>query len=116
MNSAAAAVIVFVFVMILIVTEKVHRAVAAVLGAVLITVTGVMDIETAAGYIDFNTVGVLAGMMIFVSVVKRSGMFEYLAVRSAKAAGGRPWSIMVVLTVVTALIPTQETVYDCPSV
>ena len=104
MNSAAAAVIVFVFVMILIVTEKVHRAVAAVLGAVLITVTGVMDIETAAGYIDFNTVGVLAGMMIFVSVVKRSGMFEYLAVRSAKEAGGRPWSIMVVLTVVTALL------------
>lgn len=104
MTDSAAAVLIFIVVMVLIITERVHRTVAAVLGAVVLLVSGIMDVETAAGYIDFNTIGVLVGMMMFVSVVRLSGLFEYVAVRSAKAVGGDPWRIMVVFIVITAVL------------
>ena len=55
-------------------------------------------------YIDFNTIGVLVGMMIFVAIVRRSGMFEYIAVRAAKAVHGDPWKIMVAFTLITAVL------------
>lgn len=104
MTDATVAMVIFLLVMALVVTEKVHRAVAAVLGALLLMVCGVMDVEKAAGYVDFNTIGVLVGMMMFVSVVKPSGLFEYLAVRAAKAVGGDPWRIMIAFIVITALL------------
>ena len=66
---------VFVIVMVLVVSEKIHRAVAALLGAVALIVLGVIDWDTAIGHVDFNTIGVLLGMMLFVSVVKESGLF-----------------------------------------
>lgn len=104
MAHAIIAVIIFAIVMVLVITEKIHRAVAAVLGAVIILVLGLMDVETAAGYIDFNTIGVLIGMMLLVSVVKESGLFEYVAVKSAKLSKGDPWKIMVSFMVITALL------------
>lgn len=104
MTDTTMAMVIFLLVMALIITEKVHRAIAAVLGALLLMVCGIMDVKSAAGYIDFNTIGVLVGMMMFVSVVKHSGLFEYLAIRSAKAAGGDPWRIMVVFIVITAML------------
>lgn len=104
MSDSSMAVMIFIILMALIISEKVHRAVAAVLGAVMILVTGIMDVKTAAGYIDFNTIGVLTGMMLFVAVVKNSGLFEYLAVKSAKIAGGDPWRIMMIFMVITAAL------------
>lgn len=104
MTDTTMAMVIFLLVMALIITECVHRSVAAVLGALLLMVCGIMDVKSAAGYIDFNTIGVLVGMMMFVSVVKRSGLFEYIAIRSAKAAGGDPWRIMVVFIVITAML------------
>ena len=93
MSHATLSVVVFVLVMIVIISEKVHRAVVAVGGAVLLIILGVLDIETGVSYIDYNTIGLLIGMMLFVAVVKHSGIFEYLAVKSAKIAKGDPWKI-----------------------
>lgn len=98
------AVAVFLIVILLIITERVHRTVAAMAGAMVLILTGVMSADKALSYIDFNTIGVLVGMMIFVAIVRRSGMFEYIAVRAAKAVHGDPWKIMVAFTLITAVL------------
>lgn len=104
MSDSTLSIIVFVLVMVVIITEKVHRAVVAVGGAVLLIILGVLDIEHSVAHIDYNTIGLLIGMMLFVAVVKNSGMFEYLAVKSAKVAKGDPWRMMVIFIIITALL------------
>lgn len=102
MKIVAAAV--FLIVILLIITERVHRTAAAMAGAMVLILTGVMSADKALSYIDFNTIGVLVGMMIFVAIVRQSGMFEYIAVRAAKAVHGDPWKIMVAFTLITAVL------------
>ena len=97
-------VIVFLAVMAAIVTEKIHRTVAAVAGGVLLVCLHVLTVDDAVGYIDFNTIGVLIGMMLFVAVVRNSGLFEYVAIKSAKLAKGNPWRIMLLFAVLTAVL------------
>ncbi len=101
--------------MALVVSEKIHRAVAALAGAVVLLVvssisalgTGSLVIfpsfEASLESIDFNTLAVLCGMMMFVGVVKLSGMFEFVAIKSAKLCKGDPWKIMVVFSIITAV-------------
>ena len=98
------AVGVFLLVMAAIISEKVHRSVAALAGAVVLLLTHVLTIETAADYVDLNTIGVLVGMMLFVAVVKSSGLFEYIAIWSAKLTRGQPMAILAVFTVITAVL------------
>ena len=99
------AIVIFVVTMAAIMTEKVHRALAAVAGATLLFIFGILTIEDSlAIYIDFNTVGLLIGMMLFVSVVKISGLFEYIAIKAAKISKGKPWMIMVMFFFITAVL------------
>lgn len=95
---------VFVIALGLIISEKVHRALVAVIGAVVLMATGVLPFDVAITHLDFNTLGVLFGMMLFVSVVKLSGIFEYLAIQCARMAKGDPWKIMVLLIILTAVL------------
>ena len=97
-------IIVFVLTMTLVITERVHRAVAALSGAVLLMALGVLSIDECVSYIDVNTIGVLTGMMLFVAVVKSSGIFEFIAIWAAKKAKGEPWLIMLAFIVITALL------------
>lgn len=87
-----------------IMTEKIHRTAAAIAGAILLILTGVLSVESGFSYVDGNTLGVLIGMMLFVTVVKNSGIFEYIAIRAAKAVNGRPWALMALFMVITALL------------
>lgn len=98
------AIIVFVVAIALIVSEKVHRTVVALCGAMILIIFGVMDFDTAIGHIDYNTLGVLFGMMLFVSVVRQSGLFEFLAIKTAKLAKGDPWRIMLMFAILTAIL------------
>ena len=98
------ALAIFVAVIAVIVSEKLHRAACALIGAVLLILIGILEPHEALGFIDFNTIGVLIGMMMFVAVVKNSGIFEYLAVKSAKIAKGNPWKIMVYFMIITAVL------------
>lgn len=98
------AIVVFITVILLIMTERVHRTAAALAGAAALVLTGVMTADKALSYIDFNTIGMLVGMMILVAIIRKSGMFEYIAVRSAKAVHGDPWKIMVAFVLITALL------------
>lgn len=97
-------VVVFLGTLALVISEKVNRALAALAGAVLLLILHVVSFEQAMDHVDLNTLGVLLGMMLFVAVVKRSGVFEYLAIRCARAARGRPWAIMALLMVLTACL------------
>ena len=95
------AIVIFLVVIVAIMTEKVHRTAVALAGAVLLMLSHILTVDKAVGYIDFNTIGVLIGMMLFVAVVKNSGIFEYIAI---KAAHGNPWKIMVAFMVITAVL------------
>ncbi|MFG1653341.1 ArsB/NhaD family transporter [Micromonospora sp. NPDC049275] len=102
------AVAVFVAAYVLIATEKINRVAVALGGASIMLAIGATDAEHAffseeAG-IDWNVIFLLLGMMLIVGVLKRTGLFEYLAIWSAKKARGRPFPIMVILVVVTAVV------------
>jgi len=95
--------ILFVATYAVIVSEKVNRAIVSLLGAGLMVMLGVLNQETAISGIDFNTLGLLTGMMVIVSITKRSGIFQYIAVWSAKKVKAHPWGILLMLSVVTAV-------------
>ena len=62
-----------------------------------------MTFDQALSYIDFNTLGVLVGMMIIVGIVKNTGIFEYLAIYASKKVKGDPWKIILSLSIITAV-------------
>ena len=97
-------IVIFLLVMVAIVSEKVHRAAASLAGAVILLVTHVLTVDSAIEHVDVNTIGVLVGMMLFVAVVKNSGLFEYIALKSAKLTHGKPWAIMAVFAIITAAL------------
>ena len=99
------AVTVFVVVLAVIAADVVNRTVAALLGAAVVVSFGVVEQhEAAAEFVDWNTIGLLLGMMVIVAILNKTGLFEYLAIKSAKWGGARPGRIMVVLAVVTAVL------------
>ncbi|MFO1127258.1 MAG: ArsB/NhaD family transporter [Rhodospirillales bacterium] len=87
-----------------IISEKLNRAIIALLGAMLMIITGLLDQKEAIAGIDFNTIGLLVGMMIIVSITRKSGIFEYLAIRSAKMVRASPAGILAMLAAVTAVV------------
>ena len=87
----------------LIISEKVNRTVAAMAGAAVILIFRILSGKEALGFIDFNTLGVLVGMMIIVGIVKNTGIFEYLAIHFAKKAKGDPWKIILSFCIITAI-------------
>ncbi|MBX9032467.1 ArsB/NhaD family transporter [Gordonibacter massiliensis (ex Traore et al. 2017)] len=102
--SQIVSVAVFVVVMVAIMTEKLHRSLAAIVGAMVVLALHVLSFDAAMEHIDFNTLGVLLGMMLFVSVVKLSGMFEFLAIKCARLAKGDPWKVMLLFVLLTAVL------------
>jgi Na+/H+ antiporter NhaD/arsenite permease-like protein len=87
-----------------IISEQINRSVVTLVGAAVMVVLGVMSQEEAIRGIDWNTIGLLAGMMILVSISRRSGMFQYVAIWSAKAARAHPAGILLLLQVTTAVV------------
>ncbi len=87
-----------------IMSEKVNRAIVALVGSGLMIVVGVLDQDEAIKGIDWNTIGLLTGMMILVSISRRSGMFQYLAIWSAQAAKAHPAGILFILQITTAVL------------
>ena len=102
------AVAIFTAAYALIATEKINRVAVALGGAAVMLAVGATDAEHAffsedAG-IDWNVIFLLLGMMLIVGVLKRTGLFEYVAIWAAKKARGRPFPIMVILIVVTGVV------------
>ncbi|MET9046768.1 ArsB/NhaD family transporter [Streptomyces sp. NPDC004362] len=102
-----AAIVVFVGAYALIISEKIHRVAVALGGAGLMLAIGATD-DISAFYsedsgIDWNVIFLLMGMMMIVGVLKKTGMFEYLAIWAVKRARARPFRVMAMLVVITAL-------------
>src|SRR4051812_2360228 len=88
----------------LVVTELVNRAIVALLGAAALIALGILNQQQAIAAVDFNTIGLLVGMMIMVAVARKSGLFGYVAVKAAQAARGSPAGILISLALVTAVL------------
>ncbi len=97
----ATAIVVICYIILF--TEKLNRAVVALLGAVVMIFAGILTQETALKGIDFNTLALLIGMMTIVGISEKSGMFQFVAVWGAKKVKANPRGLMIVLAAVTAV-------------
>jgi Na+/H+ antiporter NhaD/arsenite permease-like protein len=98
-----AGLVVFVVTYGLIATERIHKTIAAMAGGTAMVLLGIVSQEQAFEHIDFNVIFLLAGMMILAGIVRKTGVFGWMAVRAARFAGGDPYRILVVMCVITAV-------------
>ena len=103
---AIAAIVIFVAAYVLLVTEKIHRTKVALGGAALMLLLHITDAEKAffdlhTG-VEWNVIFLLFGMMVIVSVLRQTGVFEYVAIWAAKRSRGRPYLLMILLVLLTA--------------
>lgn len=96
--------VVFIATYILIIDERIHRAVAAMAGAAVVVFLGIVPWDSVLTHIDFGTIFLLMGMMIIINVARQSGLFESIAIRTAKMANGSPIMVLILFSVVTAVV------------
>jgi Na+/H+ antiporter NhaD/arsenite permease-like protein len=97
------ALIIFLVTYAFIISEKINRAVIALLGAVIMVFAGILDVHNVfKQYIEWETITLLIGMMILVGVTNQTGVFQFVAIRAAKAVKGDPMRILLVLATLTA--------------
>ena len=97
-------VIIFVAALALIASERVDRTKVALIGATLVVLTQVIDQEQAIEAVDWNTIGLLAGMMLMVHLTQATGVYTWLAIRVGQWSRGRPLAVVLSLAVTTAVL------------
>ena len=102
-TSTIVAIVIFVAAYALIISEKIHRTIIGICGAMLMILLGIISQETAIHHIDFNTLGLLMGMMVIVNITSETGLFNYLAIWAAKKVKAKPISLLVALSLLTAV-------------
>ena len=102
-NPQIVATVILLVSYVILFTEKLNRAVVALLGASVMIFAGILTQKTAIEGIDFNTISLLIGMMVIVNITEKSGLFQFVAIWGAKKVKAHPLGIMIVLTFVTAL-------------
>jgi Na+/H+ antiporter NhaD/arsenite permease-like protein len=100
----ALAIAIFVAVLAAIATERVDRTKVALLGAVLVLITQTIDQEHAVRSIDFNTIGLLAGMMLMVRLTETTGVYTWLAIHAGQLSRGEPAAVVASLALTTAVL------------
>jgi Na+/H+ antiporter NhaD/arsenite permease-like protein len=100
----AAAGVIFLVTYALIATERVDKTVAALLGGSLVVILGIVSQEDAFAAIDLNVIFLLTGMMVLAGILRRTGFFQWVAIRSVKVARGEPYRLLIVLSTVCALL------------
>ena len=96
---------------VILITEVIHRTALALFGALVMLVvlfyTGVLDphdsVDFVIGAIDFNTIGLLLGMMVIVGILGETGIFQYIGIKAAKISNGNVWKLMILLAIITAI-------------
>ena len=102
-TSTMIAVTIFIVAYALIISEKVHRTIVGIFGAMLMILFGILSQETAIHHIDFNTLGLLMGMMIIVNITSETGLFNFMAVWAAKKVEAKPIALLVALSSITMI-------------
>ncbi|HSM38692.1 MAG TPA: ArsB/NhaD family transporter [Candidatus Limnocylindrales bacterium] len=97
------AIVIFVATYALIATERLDKTTAALAGGVAMILLGVVTQEQAFAHIDLNVIFLLAAMMVLAGIIRRTGVFGWMAVRAARVAAGDPYRLLVVLSLVTAV-------------
>ena len=95
---------IFLAIYALIVTEKIHRTLAALLGASLVILLKLVDQREAFAFVDFNVIFLLAGMMIIANVMAKTGVFQWIAVEAVRRAEGQPYRLLLLTSVITAVV------------
>ena len=103
-QALALTAVIFVVTYGLIATERIDKTIAALLGGTAVVVVGIVDQEEAFGAIDLNVIFLLAGMMTLAAILRRTGFFQWLAIRSAKIAGGDPYRLLIVMSILVAIL------------
>ena len=103
MDHTTMAVVIFIAAYALIISEKVHRTIVGICGAMLMIISGIISQETAIHHIDFNTLGLLMGMMIIVNITSETGLFNFLSIWAAKKVKAQPVKLLVALSALTAV-------------
>src|SRR4051812_3649759 len=105
MSPELLATAIFAVVYALIVTERLHRTLAALLGAVVVLALGLMTQHEAFSQeiVDFNVIFLLAGMMVIANILGKTGLFQWLAVEAVRRTAGDPYRVLVLLSTITAL-------------
>ena len=103
MSEVQLAVGVFAVTYALIISERVHKTTAALAGGMTMVALNVLDTEQAFEAIDLEVIFLLTGMMIIANTMAGTGVFQWTAIRSAKAAGGRPMGVLLLLCTITAV-------------
>lgn len=98
------ATVIFVATYALIISEKIHRSSVALAGGLLMLLVGILNFEEAKKALELNTIGLLIGMMIIVGITRRTGVFEFLAIKAAQWAEGKPVKILLAMSVITAVL------------
>jgi Na+/H+ antiporter NhaD/arsenite permease-like protein len=87
----------------LIVSERVHRTISALLGGLAMIVLGILPQDTAFSSIDWNVIFLLAGMMIIANILRETGVFQWVAIQAVKSGQGRSLRILIILSAITAV-------------
>ncbi|GMO30566.1 MAG: ArsB/NhaD family transporter [Termitinemataceae bacterium] len=103
-TTAWIALILFLCVYIFIAAEKINKIVISLLGGVIFIILGIISQEDAFMAIDWNVIFLLVSMMIIVNITKTTGIFQFLAIKTAKFAKGNPIVILILMSLITALI------------
>lgn len=104
MNTTFLALGIFLVIYAFIISEKVNRAVIAVIGALLMVMFGILDVHKAfSHYIEWNTIVLLIGMMILVTITNQTGVFQWVAIKTAQAVKGNPIQLLIMLSLLTAV-------------
>ena len=106
MNIETTALVIFSLTYMLIMSEMVHKTVAALIGALLMVVYGVISYSSIGSLIDYKTLTVAVGMMITVNVVNKSGLFDYIAIKAAKLTKGDPLKLMIMVVLLSTVVST----------
>lgn len=97
------AIAIFIITYAYIIVEKYHRTVTVWMAAAIVIVVGLINQEQAIEHVDFNTILLLIGMMVIVGITRKSGVFEFLAIKAAKMVKGQPVALMAALSVIIAV-------------
>ena len=98
------AILVFVVVLAVIASDRIDRTKIALLGATIVLLTQTLDQEQAIDAIDWNTIGLLTGMMLMVRITESTGVFTWLAIRSGQWSQGRPLAVVLAFSVTTGVL------------
>lgn len=97
------AIAIFIITYAYIIVEKYHRTVTVWMAAAIVIVVGLINQEQAIEHVDFNTILLLIGMMVIVGITRKTGVFEFLAIKAAKMVKGQPVALMAALSVIIAV-------------